>query len=167
MRLLYQTFNQGQQLLDYLTLQEYAVRGLSKLFPAEDDFWLYFQRCQRRYVAAQRQQRECQRSAQPWETEQVEEIAAGKAAICFAIVHALASLNQQGCSMQPLLDCLAGLHLAHQYQDEQQPYSASSPGHEHFQRSLTLAQELGLLELRDYLQRQMLHHQGQPQLDVA
>lgn len=155
-----------QQLIDCLTLHEYAVRALSRLFAPQQDFWQYYHRCQCRYAEAQHLQRKCTEQ-QAWDEEQVEEVAAGKAAICYAIVHALATLNQQGCSMQPLLECLGGIHLAHQYQDEQQPYSFSSPGHEHFLRSLALAQELGLLELRDYLQRQLLHHDGQQQRDVA
>lgn len=152
-----------QQLIDCMTLHEHAMRGLSRLFPLQDDFWRYFHRCQRRYAQAHRLQRECAQQPEPWDEEQVEDVATGKAAICFAIVHALASLSRQGCSMQPLLDCLEGIHLASQYYDDPAGAAADGQAQVHFRRSLELADQLGLNQLRQYLQQMMWHCFG-PQL---
>lgn len=142
------------QLRDLLTLQEHAVRGLANLFAPQDDFWQYYKRCQQRYATANILLKARPSADHKLDEEDFEELAAGKSAIYFAIVHALASLNQQGCSMQPLLDCLTSINLAGEYTESEYPQDAQH-GREHYERSLELAHQLGLPQLSSYLQEQM------------
>ncbi|MCR5890389.1 hypothetical protein LRS06_21920 [Hymenobacter sp. J193] len=111
-----------QQMLDCVALHEYAVRGLAHLFPINDAFWQRFKWCQERYASANLQEKEDARWRRELTREQFEELATGKSAICFAIVYALDELSrrtgQPGASLQPLLDCLAGIHVGSQYYDD-------------------------------------------------
>jgi hypothetical protein len=70
--------------------------------------------------------------------------------------------------MQPLLECLGGIHLASQYYDDREDHQpAINHAQAHYQRSLSLAEQLGLPQLSAFLRRHMLHYIGHQQLGVA
>lgn len=117
-----------------------------------------------RYAETQRLWRECTERPD-CDEEQVEEVPTGKAAICYAIVHALATLNQQG---QLLLECLSGIHLASQYYNDREDYQPTiNHAQAHYQRSLILAEQLCLPQLGAFLRRHMLHYVGHQHVGVA
>lgn len=103
----------------YFSLYERAVRGLAGLFPGAHPFWKSLEACKREYAVANQQEKQRQLSpAQPWTQEAYEAMAAGKSAVCGALVHALAGLAADEQSTGAILRALRTFHLAVQYEDD-------------------------------------------------
>lgn len=106
------------RLLTYCDLFERSVRGLSNLFAAGDPFWAQLDACKKKYAASNHQEKQRNAERGPFSLEAFEALAAGKSAVCNAIVYALASLGGTRAPVQDLLDCLKHVHVALQCMDD-------------------------------------------------
>lgn len=109
----------ARRLLTYCNLFEHAVRGLSGLFPAADPFWAELDACKKQYAASVLEEKARNAARGPFPLTRFVALAAGKSAVCNAIVHALSRLGSDGWAAgTPLLACLADLHVALQCMDD-------------------------------------------------
>ncbi len=107
-----------QRLLVYCDLYERAVRGLSDLFPTGDPFWAQLDACKKQYVAGTLLEKAMNVGPRDFSRESFEALAAGKSAVCNAVVHALACLGGTTEPVAPLLECLRHVHVALQCLDD-------------------------------------------------
>ncbi|GAA3933720.1 prenyltransferase/squalene oxidase repeat-containing protein [Hymenobacter algoricola] len=108
----------AQRLFSSLEMHEQAVRGLGQLFPTIDEFWPAFGQCKQEYAAANLREKHLSALRTDITETQFEEIAAGKSAVCYAMVHALSSLSGSTAPVAELRRCLQHLHVALQYLDD-------------------------------------------------
>ncbi|WP_139926287.1 hypothetical protein [Hymenobacter sp. DG01] len=115
--------HQTRRLFDVLSLQETAVQGLTTLFPVGTPFWAQFHQCKQRYTAANLEEKKYAELRPALTVQQFEHLAAGKSAICFAMVHALSNLGQDTTHVEALLECLASIHIGSQYFDDVEDFA--------------------------------------------
>jgi len=134
-------------ILAYQTVHEVAVRGLAKLFPEGDSFWLAFSQCKQDFLKANVAEKRIDAARGDYSQEQFEHIASGKAAVCYAMIHALCSLGQDWDNRDELIAGLSHMHIGDQYfddvvdflkDDERRQYSYPHHLVEQFMRSLEL-----------------------------
>lgn len=113
---------QTSQFLDALALQEAAVCGLTRLFEADNPFWAQFNECKARYASANLLEKQYALERPALTVQEFEHLAAGKSAICFAMVYAMSSLGMDATPIKALLACLEGIHIGSQYFDDVQDF---------------------------------------------
>src|SRR6476661_1346598 len=112
------TTGPAKQMLGALSLHELSVRGLTNLFPGADPFWEAFAACKQEYVAANMREKKFAEQPESFTEAGYEAMAAGKSAVCYALVPALASLGRVASSPGALCRCLQHLHIGMQYHDD-------------------------------------------------
>lgn len=105
-------------ILAYQTVHEVAIRGLAKLFPEGDAFWPAFTRCKQDFLVANVAEKRIDATRAGYSRQQFEDIAEGKAAVCYAMIHALCSLGQDWQHQDQLLACMRYQHVGDQYFDD-------------------------------------------------
>ncbi|GAB3841004.1 hypothetical protein [Hymenobacter jeollabukensis] len=108
----------SERLLQYLGLYETTVLGLSELLPAGGEFWQAFYVCKKQYIAANLREKHISRQREAFTEESFEELANGKSAVVYALVHALAVLAGDQQPVEDLINCLRGIHVGSQYLDD-------------------------------------------------
>lgn len=108
----------AERLLASFALHEQAVRGLAELFPATDDFWPAFARCKAEYAAANLLEKQQSAAKAAYTLASFEHLAAGKSAVCYALVYALRSLGGDAGPVHELRQCLLHLHIGMQCLDD-------------------------------------------------
>ncbi len=106
------------RLLTYCDLFERSVRGLAGLFPAGDPFWAQLDACKKQYAASNQHEKKLSAQRGSFSLAAFEELAAGKSAVCNAVVYALSSLGGTTAPVADLLDCLRHVHVALQCMDD-------------------------------------------------
>ena len=106
------------RLLTYCEFFERSVRGLSALFPAGDPFWTQLDACKMEYAGSNQHEKQLNAQRGSFSLEAFEALAAGKSAVCNAIVYALSSLGGTTDPVKALLDCLHHTHVALQCMDD-------------------------------------------------
>lgn len=109
---------QARHLFEVMSLQETAVHGLTRLFPDGSPFWVHFDECKQRYMAANLEEKKYAELRPALTVQQFEELAAGKSAICFAMAYAMSCLGENSAPVDEVLACLAGIHIGSQYFDD-------------------------------------------------
>ncbi|QKG59108.1 hypothetical protein GKZ68_20720 (plasmid) [Hymenobacter sp. BRD128] len=102
----------------YFSLYERAVRGLATLFPGTHSFWDNLDKCKVEYARANKREKQLVGSWRAWTQEAYEELAAGKSAVCGALVYALEGLATDAGATVDILAALRDFHLAVQYEDD-------------------------------------------------
>ena len=112
------------RLLTYTDLFERSVRGLAGLFPAGDPFWGQLDACKKEYAGSNQYEKQLNTRRGPFSLEAFERLAAGKSAVCNAIVYALARLGGTTEPVEALLECLRHTHIALQCVDDVEDFRA-------------------------------------------
>jgi hypothetical protein len=107
-----------EEIFLYFSLYERAIRGLTGLFPGEHPFWAQLDQCKKEYALANQQEKQVSAEARSWTQQEYEALAAGKSAVCGAMVHALKGLGSTSATTGLLLQILRDFHLAVQYEDD-------------------------------------------------
>lgn len=99
-------------------MYERAIRGLAGLFPGEHPFWAQLEQCKKEYALANQREKQLTAQVRTWTQQEYEVLAAGKSAVCGALVYALDGLGPASGSTELLLQLLRDFHLAVQYEDD-------------------------------------------------
>lgn len=110
--------NKAARIFSMFAYYEQAIRGLAELFPLQSSFWARFEQCKNMYMAANITEKKLSLSRPPYDESLFEEMATGKSAVCFAMVHALSSLANETTYVDRLLLCLRHLHIGIQCVDD-------------------------------------------------
>ncbi|MBT9394350.1 terpene cyclase/mutase family protein [Hymenobacter sp. NST-14] len=107
-----------ERMIEFCSVYEAAIRGLCSLFPESAPFWAHLNRCKQQYAGSNRQEKRLAATRPPITATMFEELAAGKSAVCFAMVHALEELSGQPEHSSQLLACLRHVHIGLQCLDD-------------------------------------------------
>jgi len=108
----------AQRLLTSISLHEQAVRGLAQLFPTGDNFWDSFAACKQEYAMANLLEKQVSARRTAYTQKSFEQMAAGKSAVCYAMIYALHSLGRGAGPICEMRQCLQHLHIGMQYLDD-------------------------------------------------
>jgi hypothetical protein len=117
------TEGEVEEIFLYFSLYERAIRGLAGLFPGKHPFWEQLERCKKEYALANQREKQTTVKVRAWTQLEYEALAAGKSAVCGALVYALEGLATSADATQPVLQILRDFHLAVQYEDDVADFS--------------------------------------------
>jgi len=110
--------NESIKIFHFIECFEQAMKDLSCLFPMDSPFWNSFQKCKFQLFKTVKLEKQLSYNSS-WDDTTFEEIAIGKSAVCYAIIHAMEVLNQNPCDHKnELISCLENIHIAFQYRDD-------------------------------------------------
>ncbi|RZJ85803.1 MAG: hypothetical protein EOO60_14285 [Hymenobacter sp.] len=108
-----------EEIFLYFSLYERSIRGLAGLFPGQHPFWGHLEQCKKEYALANQREKRATAQVRTWTQQEYEALAAGKSAVCGAMVYALEGLGEtQAVTTGAMLQSLRVFHLAVQYEDD-------------------------------------------------
>nr|GFB62450.1 hypothetical protein [Tanacetum cinerariifolium] len=119
------------RLFTCLSIHEQAIQGLTQLFPVGNGFWAAFELCKDEYASTNMREKQMSVTRAGFSEKVYEEIASGKSAICYAIVHAMSNLSNSAEAVDKIYACLKHLHIAMQYLDDIQDFKQDWHQHQY------------------------------------